>query len=281
MKCIFSIDVEDWFHILNLSSTPKISEWDSLPSHVEKNFKRLLEILNEKNVKCTCFFLGWVAEKFPDLVREAHKKGHEIASHGYFHRLVYEMTEQEFFQDAVKSKEVLEDIIGHQVVGYRSAGFSVTEATPWFFDKISEAGYRYDSSVFPVPREHGGLITDNYAPYLVDTNLKSIIEFPLTVTKLFGFRLCFCGGGYLRLFPYCFIKQMTLKVLKEGQPVIFYIHPREIDPKHPRLPANIKRKFKSYVNLRTTEGKIIKMLDEFEFTTFERFINENIDARGS
>ncbi len=277
MKCIFSIDVEDWFHILDTPSTPKISEWSSLPSIVEKNFIKLLDILSAKNIYATCFFLGWIAEKMPGLVKEASNRGHEIASHGYSHRLVYEMTEQEFFQDILISKDIIENIIGHSVLGYRSAGFSVTEETPWFFDKLIEAGYRYDTSVFPASREHGGLKSNTYKPYAVGKKSKEIIEFPITIAEILGKRLCFFGGGYLRFFPYFLIKKMTSNVLKENRPVIFYVHPREIDPDHPRLPMSMRRRFKSYVNIKTTEQKIIKLLDEFEFATFEKFMNNNIN----
>ncbi|MCG2703347.1 MAG: DUF3473 domain-containing protein [Candidatus Omnitrophica bacterium] len=276
MECIFSVDVEEWFHILDISSAPKKSEWDSLPSHIENNFKKLLDIFSEKNIQVTCFFLGWIAKKFPHLVKEARNRGHEIASHGYSHELVYKLREEEFFQDALKSKNIIEDIIGAPILGYRSSGFSVTKDTPWFFDKLIEAGYTYDSSVFPAARGHGGLNTKQYSPYLAGNNLKRILEFPITVTKVFGKPMYFFGGGYLRFFPYFIIKKMTLKVLKEGRPVIFYIHPREIDLNHPRLPMGIKRKFKTYVNLKTMEGKILKLLDEFKITTFERFIANNI-----
>ena len=276
MKCIFSIDVEDWFHILDLSSTPKMSEWDSLPSHIENNFYGLLDIFSEKDVHVTCFFLGWIAERFPNLVKEASLRGHEVASHGYSHKLVYEMTGHEFLKDAVKAKEIIEDIIGCPVLGYRTAGFSITGDIFWFFDRLIEAGYRYDSSVFPVPRGHGGIKTDNYGPYTVIKNSGQIVEFPITVSRVFGKPLCFFGGGYLRLSPYFLIRKMTFAVLKEGRPAVFYVHPREIDPNHPRLPMSIKRKFKSYINLKTTEGKIKKIVDEFEFTTFEKFIADNI-----
>jgi len=275
MKSIFSVDVEDWFHILDLPFTPKMSEWDLLPSYIEENFTRLLDIFSEKNVCVTCFFLGWIAEKFPNLVKEAQQRGHEIASHGYSHDLVYEMTEQVFFQDAVKSKDILEKIISCPVLGYRSPGFSVTEDTPWFFDKLIEAGYRYDSSIFPASRGHGGLITDHYAPYTIFHNSKQIIEFPISVTKVLGKSLCFFGGGYLRLFPYFVIRKMIVKILREGRPVVFFIHPREIDSKHPRLPMGVERRFKSYINLKSTKGKLIKIFDEFEITTFERFITDN------
>jgi len=183
MKSVLSVDVEDWFHILEAASAPDISQWNSLPSYVERNFRQLLNIFSEKDVRVTCFFLGYIAERFPQLVREAHDRGHEIASHGYAHRLIYTMTPQAFLDDASKSKDILEDITGQPVLGYRAAGFSVTADTPWFFEKILEAGYRYDSSVFPAPRQHGGLNTDHYAPHLIAGRL---MEFPIAVTNMLG-----------------------------------------------------------------------------------------------
>ncbi len=274
MKSIFSVDVEDWFHILDFPSAPDISQWNSLPSCVEHNFGKLLDIFTEKDVQVTCFFLGYIAERYPHLVREAHKRGHEIASHGYAHRLIYSMTPQAFLEDAIKSKTILENITGEAVLGYRGPGFSVTEDTPWFFETILKAGYRYDSSVFPAPRQHGGLDTDRYSPHMVAGQL---MEFPITVTNVLGQRLCFFGGGYLRLFPYSVVRQMSRKVLAEDRPVVFYVHPREIDPTHPRLPLNPIRAFKSYVNLDSTEPKLRKILDEFEVTTFATFIAEYPD----
>jgi polysaccharide deacetylase family protein (PEP-CTERM system associated) len=280
-KCIFSVDVEDWFHILDLPSTPPISDWDQLPSRVEQNFLKLLDIFSEKNASVTCFFLGWVAQKFPHLVREAAKRGHEIASHGYAHRLVYQLTQQEFLDDATKSKKILEDAAGRTVLGYRSAGFSVTEDTPWFFEMLMEAGYRYDSSVFPAPRGHGGLEGAQFTPFLHRSGSHTLVEFPITIKGVFGKPICFYGGGYLRLFPYALIRRMTRVVLAEGRPVIFYVHPREIDPHHPRLAMGLARRFKSYVNLRTTEPKIRRLLSEFEFTTFEKFIEEDAELSGT
>ena len=272
MKSILSVDVEDWFHILEAASAPDISQWDSLPSCVERNFRTLLDLFSEKNVRVTCFFLGYVAERYPQLVREALERGHEIASHGYAHRLIYTMTPQAFLEDARKSKDILESISGQSVRGYRAPGFSVTADTPWFFEKLLEAGYQYDSSVFPAPRQHGGLNTNKYSPYLIEDKL---MEFPITVADVLGKRLCFFGGGYLRLFPYPVVRQMCRKVLGENRPVIFYIHPREIDPDHPRLSLGLTRTFKSYVNLKTTEPKLRNILDEFQVTTFVEFIVEN------
>jgi len=264
MKNIFSIDVEDWFNILGFPGSLSISEWDALPSRIEANFIRLLDVVGEKDIKVTCFFVGYFAERFPALLKEAVKRGHEIASHGYVHNLVYEMTPDEFFMDAEKSRKIIEDIGGRAVKGYRAAGFSVTEETPWYFEKLVEAGYRYDSSVFPADRQHGGLKTGIFHPYVINTGGGEIIEFPMTITKIFNASMCFFGGGYLRFFPYQITKFMSQKVMKEGRPVIFYVHPREIDPEHPRLNMGTMKRFKSYVNLKSTE-----------ITTFEDFIKEN------
>jgi polysaccharide deacetylase family protein (PEP-CTERM system associated) len=272
MKSIMSVDVEDWFHILEAASAPDISQWNSLPSCVERNFRKLLDLFSEKNVRVTCFFLGYVAEKYPHLVKEALNRGHEIASHGYAHRLIYTMTPHAFLEDARKSKGILESISGQFVRGYRAPGFSVTADTPWFFEKLLEAEYQYDSSVFPAPRQHGGLNTSKYSPHMV---AEKLMEFPITVAKVLGKRFCFFGGGYLRLFPYPVVRQMCRKVLGENRPVVFYIHPREIDPDHPRLSLGLTRTFKSYVNLKTTEPKLRNILDEFQVTTFAEFIKEN------
>ena len=276
MKCIFSVDVEDWFHILDTEAAPAITEWAALPSLIETNFMRLLDLFSEAGCTVTCFFLGWVAEQFPHLVEEAHRRGHEIASHGYSHRLVFEMTRKEFLQDVATSKRILQDITGQPVIGYRAPGFSVTESTPWFADELIEAGYLYDSSVFPARRQHGGYRTACDAPYLVGQPSKGLIEFPMTVSSLLGLRFCFSGGGYLRFFPLRFVRRMTKRVLADGRPVIFYVHPREIDPSHPRLPMDFRRSFKSYVNLRTTETKIRKLLGEFEVTSFRSFVASDL-----
>jgi polysaccharide deacetylase family protein (PEP-CTERM system associated) len=188
------------------------------------------------------------------------------------------MTPQEFLDDALRSKRLLEDLTGRPVLGFRSSGFSVTERTPWFFEMLMKAGYRYDSSIFPAPREHGGFSGGRLAPYRVTGSHSALIEFPVTVRRVWGKPVCFFGGGYLRVFPYFLIHRMTLRVLEEGRPVIFYVHPREIDPSHPRLPMGFARRFKSYVNLETTEGKIRKLASAFKLTTFERFVRENLES---
>jgi polysaccharide deacetylase family protein (PEP-CTERM system associated) len=267
---VFSVDVEDWFHILDVPSAPALSEWSRLPSRVEKNFTQLLDLFSEHRVQVTCFVLGWIGEQFPHLVKEAFERGHEIASHGYGHRLVYEQSRDEFSEDIRRARLVLEDIVGVPVVGYRAPGFSSTADTPWFFDALAEEGYQYDSSIFPAHRTHGGIPDGRRDPYRV--NGEGILEMPVTVADFLGRGMCFFGGGYLRFFPYWLIHRKVNEVLAEGRPVVFYIHPREIDPTHPRLPMKPSRAFKSYVNLESTEPKIRRILQDFPVTTFQQVI---------
>lgn len=279
--CLLTIDVEDWYHILDMPASPDISKWDRMPSRVERNFNRLLEILDQKNIKATCFFLGWIAERYPQLVKQAHAAGHEIAAHGFSHELVYEMTQQEFFDDVVRAKNIIENITGDKVKGYRASGFSVTEKTPWFFETLMRAGYAYDSSVFPAARGHGGLKTANPAPYRAENDSSGLIELPISVIEIFKQRLCLFGGGYFRLFPLSAIKWAANRVLSENRPVMFYIHPREIDPDQPRLPMNRYRSFKTYINLKSTETKLLKILDTFDWMTVSEYIEQNENLRES
>jgi polysaccharide deacetylase family protein (PEP-CTERM system associated) len=276
MVSVFSVDVEDWFHILNLPSGHGMSEWDSLPSRVETNFRRLLDLFSRNDVRVTCFFLGWVAERFPNLVRQASDLGHEVASHGYSHSLVYTMSSEEFLADIQRSKDILEGITGQRVLGYRAPGYSVTEKTPWFYEKVAEAGYRYDSSIFPTRRGHGGLAGTFCAPHTISVgSSNTLIEFPISVAEFLTARFCVFGGGYLRVFPWSLIKFMANRVTKQGRPVTFYLHPREIDPEHPRLPMNPLRTFKCYVNVKSTERKVESILKEFPLTTFQQFLADH------
>ena len=268
MPCIFTIDVEDWFHILDIPGGPTVDTWATLESRVERNFLHLLDLVDEQARRATCFFLGWVAERFPHLVREADRRGHEIASHGYAHRLVYELSRAEFRADVERSRKILQDISGRDVLGFRAPGFSVTEKTPWFFDEVAKSGYGYDSSIFPAPRGHGGLKTAVRDPFTVRTSSgAALVEFPMTVVDIVR-PLCVFGGGYLRLSPWPVIRSMTTGCLRAGRTVVFYVHPREIDVDHPRLPMSPVRTFKSYVNLGSTERKLMHILKTFPCSCF-------------
>jgi polysaccharide deacetylase family protein (PEP-CTERM system associated) len=277
---IFSVDVEDWFHILDLSSTPPVTEWANLPGRVEHNFNRLLEVFATYHTHVTCFFLGWIAERYPHLVRAAALQGHEIASHGYDHQLVYKMTQSEFGRDVVRSKRLLEDIAGCKVTGYRAPGFSCTGEAPWFFEELVKSGYLYDTSMFPARRGHGGIPGGERAPHTIVTSRGNISEVPATVARVPGGNLSFFGGGYLRLFPMWLIRRKVNEVTEEGLPAVFYIHPREIDPDHPRLPMSASRRFKSYCRLKGTEEKVRCILSEWPMTTFEDFLNGGARASG-
>ena len=275
-QSIFSIDVEDWFNLSGTGMEPPPSEWDRMESRVEGNFRGLLELLAENGSTATCFFLGYFGKRFPHLVREAVDAGHEIASHSYFHRLVYEMSPNEFYEDALASRQLLEDISGRPVRGYRAPAFSVTERTPWFFEKLVEAGYEYDSSVFPAHHQTGGLATNKLAPHSIETRAGTIAEFPITVVRTLGAPMCFFGGGYLRLFPYRLMRTMGRRVLSEGRPVVFYIHPREIDPEQPRLPLSRRRRFTCYVNLHSTRPKIERILRDFQVSSFDKHLSKGL-----
>lgn len=270
---IMSVDVEDWYHVLDTKGTPDLSAWERMPARVEENFRRMLGLLAECDTTATCFFLGWIAERFPHLVREAAEAGHEVASHGYAHELLFRLDRESFLEDAKRAKAVIEDAAGCAVGGYRAPGFSVTEDTPWLHDALAEAGYTYDSSVFPARRGHGGMIVDTLSPYTVATPHGDVVEFPITIARVGGLRVCFFGGGYMRLFPYGLIRAMTKKVNAEGRPAVFYVHPREIDPDQPRLPMSLPRRFKSYVNIATTEPKLRALMGDFNFTSFAHWLD--------
>lgn len=273
LQSIFSIDVEDWFNLSGTGLEPPPAQWDRLESRVERNLRILFELLAEAGSTATCFVIGYFAKRFPHLVREAVAAGHEIASHSYFHRLVYDMSADEFYQDALASRRLLEDISGTPVRGFRAPAFSVAERTPWFFEKLAQAGYRYDSSVFPAPHQTGGLANGKFKPYTVETSAGAIAEFPITVVRVLGMPMCFFGGGYLRLSPYGLMRAMGGRALDEQRPIIFYVHPREIDPEQPRLPLSLRRRFSCYVNLRSTRPKIERLLRDFPVTSFDRYIS--------
>jgi len=271
-KSIFTIDVEDYYNVTEERGEPPISEWDFLPSIVESGFMKLLNLLDLYQVKATCFFLGYVAQKYPHLVIEAKKRGHEIASHGMFHRLVYKLSREEFIADLLSSKKILEDIISEEVISFRSPSFSVTESIPWFFDALVEAGFKIDSSVFPVKRDYGGYQTTQKKPYWIKTDKGMLCEFPISVAPFCGKDFCFFGGGYLRLFPKRIILSIHSKLAREGNPTLFYIHPREMEPQHPRLKMNKLAYFKSYVNMNTVKPKLEAILSSSKFITCKEYM---------
>ena len=271
---VLSIDVEDWFHILDSHAVPGIEQWDTLESHIEQNTDKLLAVLDNFSVRATFFWLGWAAKRHKGLVRKCCDAGHEIASHGYEHVLAYKVGRMAFVKDIIKAKNLLEDITGQAVFGFRAAGFSTKDNTQWTFEEIKAAGYTYDSSVFPASRGHGGMVQSQLAPYLIKTNAGDLIEFPQSMIEIFGKRMSFFGGGYLRIAPKPLIKWGIKKLYESGRPLIVYIHPREIDPEHPRLPLNPVRRFKCYVNLKSTLPKLEWLCARYKFVPMYELIGK-------
>lgn len=269
---ILSIDVEDWFHILDSPAVPKINEWSKLPLHAEASMEKILAMLEATGTKATFFWLGWMAQRFPGLVRKCQTAGHEIASHGYGHVLAYEVGREEFTEDVNKAKTILEDITGEPIRGFRAPGFAITEKSPWAFDVIKSVGYDYDSSVFPASCGHGGIIDAPMGPYFIETDSGMLPEIPMSVIETFGRRVSLFGGGYLRLAPQWLIRWGIKRLHKQDQPLIVYVHPREIDPDHPRLPLSLKRRFKCYVNLKSTMPKLEWLCENYPFCTMHEMI---------
>jgi len=261
----FTIDVEDWFHILNSPAAPHESLWDSLESRLTPNLRCLLEMLDTSNVRATFFWLGWLADRHKSLVRECCQAGHEIASHGYHHVLPDRVGAELFKDDLDRAKKTLEDITGKQVFGFRVAGFGIKRRTRWAFEVIKEVGYEYDSSVFPAFREHNCMFATSAGPHMIQTKIGPLVEVPVPAAEVFGLRLYFFGGGYLRLSPLRLIQWGIKKLHQAGHPLIVYIHPRELDPDQPRLPLSPIRRFRCYVNLKSTLPKLRWLLKEYDF----------------
>jgi len=274
--CAFTVDVEDWFHILDSDVVPQFAQWPLLESRIEQNIEKLLGLLETFAVKGTFFWLGWVAERHKSLLRQCRNAGHEIASHGYAHLLAYKVGEKAFRHDISKAKALLEDITGEPVVGFRAPGFGITREATWAFDVIKEAGYQYDSSVFPASRGHGGISDSPISPYFIETQSGHLLEVPTSTIELLGHRLSMFGGGYLRLANKRIIQWGISRLQAAGQPLIVYIHPREIDPYHPRLPLTLRRRFKCYVRLNSMMSKLEWLCRNYSFCTMLEMIESYV-----
>lgn len=264
-----SVDVEDYFQVAALKPAIRRQDWDTFESRVELNTRRLMELFARFKVKATMFTLGWVAERFPGLVREMRDSGHELALHGYDHRSLTEMTAEEFRADLRKAKTILEDISGAQVIGYRAPNYSVVRKTLWALDILGEEGFRYDSSIFPIRHDRYGIPDSPRFPWRIPNgNGPLMMEFPISTIRIAGINFPFVGGGYLRHFPGA-VCRWGIKHLNtvEHQPAIVYVHPWEIDPGQPRVPVRWLTRFRHYHNLDRTESRLEALLSEFRFTT--------------
>jgi len=262
MTNLLTIDVEDWFHTSALDPYIGPGQWDSLKSRVVPNVRRLLAILEAHRTRATFFVLGWVAERFPGLVREIASAGHEVASHGYRHRLIYDLSPDQLRGYLKRSKAILEDIIGQPVAGYRATSFSIVSRSLWALDLIQEAGFVYDSSIFPIG--HHDLYGIEGFPRHPYAHANGLVEIPPSTLKILDKPLPFGGGGYFRLYPYWVTKHGIRRVNREGYPAMVYLHPWELDPACPRITgADWRTRSRQYVNLGKTEPRLKRLLADF------------------
>lgn len=271
---ILTFDVEDWFHILDNPSTKSEKQWIQHECRIHQNLDRILDILEKHNQKATFFCIGWVARRYPTIVKKIDNYGHEIGSHSDMHQLAYEFTREEFRKDLEQSIKSIEDVVGKKVRAYRAPGFSLKHQNTWMLEELSKHGIEIDCSVFPAKRAHGGFKEFGHAePAYVEVNGARIKEFPINLYSLFVKNIIFSGGGYFRLIPYPLIKLF----MKTSDYVMVYLHPRDFDYEQPLIEGlSAFRRFKSYVGLKSTSSKLDRLLNDFHFVDLEE-ANESID----
>ena len=276
MKNAITVDVEDYFHVSAFSDSIDRGDWDRFECRVEGNTHALLKLFREKQVKATFFVLGWVAERFPQLVKDIDSEGHEVACHGMTHKLVYEQDREEFYQETIRAKGLLEDLIQKPVHGYRAASYSITRKSLWSLDVLLDAGFTYDSSIFPVHHDRYGIPGSTREPHrLKAPSGRSLTEFPLSTVKLLGYTLPVSGGGYFRLFPYSFSRWALRSINnKERRPFIFYLHPWEIDTGQPRIKAGRLSTFRHYNNIDRCQGRLKRLLADFDLVTAREVLRD-------
>ncbi|CAN4273109.1 pepcterm_polyde, polysaccharide deacetylase family protein, PEP-CTERM locus subfamily [Methylophilaceae bacterium] len=272
---ILTFDIEDWFHILDHEETASTNSWHNYDSRLEFNALRILDFLDRKGIKATFFCLGWIAERYPEIVRRIVELGHELGSHSHIHQLVYNQRPKEFRDDLKMSLSILEDVSCQKITAYRAPGFSVTRETPWMFDELIEAGVTHDCSIFPISRAHGGFVGAPSKPFILERSGCELKAFPMSTYSLLGRPVVFSGGGYFRLLNYQIIKHM----MNKSDYVMTYFHPRDFDPDQPMIPGlNRLRRFKSYVGLKGSLNKLDRLVDDFEFCSLraaDALINYN------
>lgn len=270
LPSILSVDVEDYFHVEAFSQVVRQDQWSEFPSRVEANTHRILDLFDECQVKGTFFILGWVAHRFPHLVKQIVDRGHEPACHSYWHRLIYNLSPEEFRADTLRAKACIEQAGGQQVSGYRAPSFSIVERSLWALEILAEAGFRYDSSVFPVKHDTYGIPDAPRSPYPVMTPSGTIMECPMTTFRLPGSpNLPVGGGGYLRILPEWYTRLGLARARQENIPLICYIHPWEVDPEQPRIAAPLKSRLRHYTNLGKTCARLKHLIESARFTSFE------------
>jgi polysaccharide deacetylase family protein (PEP-CTERM system associated) len=277
-----TVDVEDYFHVSVFDGIVPRSSWARMDSRVCANTTRLLDLFDEAGVRGTFFILGWVAARFPHLVRAIAQRGHEIASHGYEHRLVYDQTPAAFRDDVRRAKQVLEDASGCPIAGYRAPSYSVTPRSLWALDVLIEEGYRYDASIFPIRHDRYGIPVSPREPFPIDRESGSLVEVPGSTVRVGPLNLPIAGGGYFRILPYWWTRWGIARLNTiEQKAAVFYIHPWEIDPDQPRLHAGWLGRFRHYRNLSRTEDRLRRLLADFRFGTVASLLHRCLAVSAS
>jgi len=260
-----TIDVEEHFQVAAFDDIVNSKDWDSHESRVVKNTKLILDLLEKHKTKATFFIVGWTAERHPEMVREIGRQGHDIGCHSYMHKKIYDLTPEQFRKDTVEAKAILEQITGKKIVGYRAPSYSITNKSLWALDILSELGFEYDSSIFPILHDNYGIPDAPRFKYQ-HPNL-NLTEFPISTAKVLGRNIPVAGGGYFRLFPYWLTKKLLNSINEtEKQPFIFYLHPWEVDPGQPRFKnSKLLSKFRHYNNLSKTKERLERLLNDFKF----------------
>ncbi len=272
-----TVDVEDYFQVSAFAPYITRSEWNTRECHIERNVDRILEMLAYRDIKATFFTLGWIAERYPHVVRDIVQGGHELASHGYGHERVSDQTAEAFFADIQLAKIILEDIAGSAVNGYRAPSFSIGGRNLWAFDCLATAGYRYSSSVYPIHHDHYGMPD---SPRFAHVRRPGLIEIPITTLRILNYNLPSGGGGYFRLLPYA-VSSWMLRTLnsKEGKSGVFYFHPWEIDAEQPRVGGiDRKTRFRHYLNIDRMEGRLNRLLLDFKWGRMDHIFLNRTDG---
>ena len=266
-----TFDVEEHFQVSAFWSDERRQQWDRYESRVGENTRRLAELLAKHGTKATFFILGWVAERHPDLVKSLVAQGHEIASHGYGHELVHSQSPELFRQDVRRSKNILEDLIGNPVAGYRAPSFSITSDDSWALTILVEEGYQYDSSIYE-RFDRAGTSRRCAGRLEIITPVGSLWEVPPSTYKALGFQIPVAGGGYFRLFPYAVSRTLLQRLESQGATLVMYLHPWEIDPQQPRMEGPWLSQTRHYMNLDRTENRLAALVADFRFGTIAQFL---------
>ncbi len=272
MRAILSFDIEEWFHPEVFNGVISPDSWEMLPSRVEENVDIILEILERHNVVATFFILGWVAERHPEMVKRIHRAGHEVASHGYAHRMITQMTPEEFETDLVRALQILRNLVDAPVAGYRAPTFSITPHTLWALPILAKHGIQYDSSVFPIHHDRYGYPDAPRKPYIIyQENEKQIQEFPMPTVQIGKIRLPVGGGGYFRLYPLSLTNFLLKRAESQKITIIFYAHPWEFDLHLPSVALPLLSRIRHYSGIGKMKERLEQLLNRYEFTSFTLF----------